>query len=369
MARDSAPERWSYPPHTKAKHQILAFYLDAWYPILASWSGRVLFLDGFAGRGRYTDDSKGSPIIALQHLLNHKSFNKMKDREFVFLFIEANKENAESLRKELEYFKSNHIPWPRNVQVLIRNAKFDQAATEIIEYLREQKTKLAPTFAFIDPFGYSGLPMELLSDLLSHDHTEIFVNFMVNHVNRFITRDGQEKPMRELFGIDVRDILADFREGGNRIEHLRQVYESQLRERVGFKYVRSFAMVNDTGNVGYYLIHGTRHIKGVEAMKRAMWKVDPGNGNRFSDRLAGEQVLFNPKPDLEPLRRALIKEYRGNGEIRIEDIEIFTLTSTPYRETHVRSALRPLEADGTIEVRRLGKRGFPPRKTWITFNR
>ena len=27
---------WSIPPHTQAKHEILRYYLGAWFPILAS---------------------------------------------------------------------------------------------------------------------------------------------------------------------------------------------------------------------------------------------------------------------------------------------------------------------------------------------
>jgi hypothetical protein len=52
--------KWDCPPHSKAKHEMLAKYLDAWYPIIASWNGRLVFLDGFAGGGRYTDGSEGS---------------------------------------------------------------------------------------------------------------------------------------------------------------------------------------------------------------------------------------------------------------------------------------------------------------------
>lgn len=65
MPVDSDPSMWSYPPHTKAKHDLLAAYLGGWYPILSKWNGRLLFLDGFAGRGRYTDGSEGSPLASV----------------------------------------------------------------------------------------------------------------------------------------------------------------------------------------------------------------------------------------------------------------------------------------------------------------
>lgn len=45
---------WPPDPHTRAKHEILENYLKAWFPILSRWSGRIIYLDGFAGPGIYS---------------------------------------------------------------------------------------------------------------------------------------------------------------------------------------------------------------------------------------------------------------------------------------------------------------------------
>ena len=365
MPSDSDPEKWDYPPHTKAKHDMLASYLDGWYPILASWKGKLLFLDGFAGRGRYVTGEEGSPIIALKRLLDHRSFPQWQQwgREFVFYFIEANKKNADVLEQELANLKASRPEWPNSVKYRVVHASFDDAAAEIVQNLREQKRQLAPTFAFIDPFGYTRMPMDLLAELLAYRQTEIFVNFMVNPIQRFIERDGQENAMRSLFGMDVHEVLAG--SGENRIEHLLQVYARQLQERVNFTYVQSFAMINKTGNIIYYLLHGTRHLAGVKLMKAAMWKIDPGGDFTFSDKLANENVLFTLEPDLRPLQENLLTHYAGQ-RVLIDEIEDYTVVYTPYRETHVRNVLKPLERDGVI-VREGGTRAMPRGKTWITF--
>lgn len=366
MASDSDPEKWDYPPHTKAKHDMLASYLDGWYPILSRWNGKILFLDGFAGRGKYTNGAEGSPIIALKRLINHRHFPRMGDREFVFMFVEANADNAASLKHEIDAFIAQNQPWPPKVKVYVENQKFDVTANGIIDYLREQKGNLAPTFAFVDPFGYSGLPMDLLADLLAYPKTEIFVNFMVGHVQRFIERDGQENAMKRLFGIDVRDVLA-MQQDDDRVEHLRAVYENQLRTVAKFDFVQSFAMRNRTGNIGYYLFHGTRNRTGVKLMKAAMWKIDPGGGYSFSDRLAGDEVLFTPEPDTRPLQASILSTFAGRMNVLVDEIEWHAILYTPYRETHIRPILTELEATEKIRVRRPGKRGFPVEKTFIDF--
>jgi len=66
MLKDSDPEKWEFKEHTKVKHILLKKYLAAWIQILGSWSNRICYFDGFAGRGEYTDGTLGSPIIALE---------------------------------------------------------------------------------------------------------------------------------------------------------------------------------------------------------------------------------------------------------------------------------------------------------------
>jgi three-Cys-motif partner protein len=349
---DADPSKWDCPPHTKAKHDMLASYLDGWFPILSSWNGRVLFFDGFAGRGRYNDNAEGSPLVALRRLVEHRFFPRMQDKEFVFYLVEANKDNAESLEREIAAFKEAKAPWPRNVKTVVVNEVFDVQATAMIDHLREQKRKMAPSFVFVDPFGYSGLPMDLLAELLNYGRSEVFINFMVGHVQRFVEREGQDRAISGLFGLSAEEVMRDYDGTIPRVEHLKNVYEQQLQQKAGFPYVQSFAMVNQTGNVGYYLIHGTRHPKGVELMKDAMWKIDPGGGNMFSDRLAGEQVLFQLEPDLAPLRDELQRHFAGQRQVVVEDIIQHALIHTPYRRPHVRPVLTQLERDKAIDVHR-----------------
>ena len=52
---------WELDPHTLGKHLVLRAYLDAWLPVMGSWQGRLLFIDGFAGPGEYEGGEEGSP--------------------------------------------------------------------------------------------------------------------------------------------------------------------------------------------------------------------------------------------------------------------------------------------------------------------
>lgn len=85
-----------------AKHQLLSHYLNAWFPILASWSGRALYIDCHAGRGKHKTGHIGSPILALEVLQNHRLNNRILENTSVgFVFIENNEDNFSILQDEI----------------------------------------------------------------------------------------------------------------------------------------------------------------------------------------------------------------------------------------------------------------------------
>ena len=101
---------WPLEAHTRAKHELLRRYLAAWFPVLTNrgFNRRVLFLDGFAGPGIYANGEPGSPIIALDTLVNHKHFPNLAHSEFDFHFVEPDRERFDSLEEQLRLFWARH---------------------------------------------------------------------------------------------------------------------------------------------------------------------------------------------------------------------------------------------------------------------
>ena len=128
---------------------------------MASWKGRLVLVDGFAGPGIYEDGQPGSPIIMLNAYLQHASRDSI-DCEIVYLFIEQEAERATVLKGELA--KLGKLP--KNVKVDVINDTFENAFGEILDDIEGRDAKLAPTFAFLDPFGYSDAPMTLTGRFL-----------------------------------------------------------------------------------------------------------------------------------------------------------------------------------------------------------
>jgi hypothetical protein len=88
---DSLPTVWPRPAHTKAKHDILVKYLQAWFGIMGNspYDPKVGVFDGFAGPGVYTHDEPGSPVLLLEALLDHEHFSRWAGTVFLFLFNET----------------------------------------------------------------------------------------------------------------------------------------------------------------------------------------------------------------------------------------------------------------------------------------
>ena len=126
---------WTIEPHTKAKHDILRKYLQAWFPIIAfSGEQRLIYLDGFAGPGEYTGGEEGSPVIALRTLIDHRLWGKLRKKEFIFFFIEKKRKRAEYLENLL---KDKFPGCPSNISYYVRGVEFEPTLTSILDNLEE----------------------------------------------------------------------------------------------------------------------------------------------------------------------------------------------------------------------------------------
>lgn len=336
---------WPLEPHTEAKHAILRRYLSAWFPIMASRNKRIFYIDGFAGPGEYAGGEDGSPIIALKTALEHRQRIRC---EVLFVFIEARATRCAHLRKLVERHEL-----PSNFDVKVRCCRFDEKMAEVLDHIDDQNLRLAPTFAFLDPFGYSHTPLAIVKRMMAHDRCEVLITFIYEEVNRFMEHPDpqQHKHFDSLFGTpDWRDV-RNIKDPGERKAFIHDLYGKQLRKGAAIKYVRSFEMMNKGNRTGYFLFFGTNSLDGLKKMKEAMWKVDPEAGTSFSDCTDFNQpVLFEIGPNFPALRRAIIR-WMGQRVVSIQQVERFTLEETPFKDTHCRkAALKPLEQEGRLEV-------------------
>lgn len=357
---------WTIEPHTEAKHEILRKYLDAWLPIITRWHGRVLYVDGFAGPGEYVNGEDGSPIIAIKSVLEHKADIRAEIR---MLFIEANKNRYEFLKQKVDKLKL-----PPNIKTKCICEKFYESLTEILNYLDEQKARLAPAFVFIDPFGFTGIPFSVIKRIMENERCEVLITFMYEEINRFISDKRLWDGLNETFGTEEWQQVISENDSKQREILLHNIYKKQLEQEVNIKFVHSFKMTNKINKTDYFLFFGTNSIVGLKKMKEAMWKVDESGAFQFSDATynPAQPMLFQIEPNYDHLKKIILKNFKKKS-VSIIELENFILTQTPFRETHYKKQiLRPMEMEKEEEIKvdcpnRKRKKGTFPSDCIIQF--
>lgn len=360
---DKHDTTWPLAGQTAAKHALLRHYLGAWLPIMSRHQGRIIFIDGFAGPGVYSEGEHGSPLVALHCLLEHR--NSDPKCEYVFLFNEADTERVAKLQEVLDSYEDERGGYPDNLKVVVRDRPFEDLVDELLDSVGDRS--LAPTLAFVDPFGFSGASMEQLQRLLQFDRCELLIYFGFNNINRFATSGKVDEHLTKAFG------TTDFTQAppagtSDRRQFLVDLYARQLREVAKFPYVQHFQMDNDRNLTAYYLFYATRHRLGLDKMKQAMWRVAPTGDYRFADSLNGQDVLMGlDEVDTQPLQNALLGKF-GGQTVGMEEVEDFLLTETPYHSGHLKQkTLSPMQRDGLLSTDQDRKGKFTGAK--ITFKK
>ena len=349
---------WPLEPHTVGKHEVLRNYLKAWLPIMLSSNDRVLFIDAFAGPGRYLGGESGSPLIALDVLRSHTAQHMMTGH-INYMFIEKDPRRAENLKQVLDPIRSK---FPSNCQADVFQGTFTDTMTEVLDTIDAYNSQLAPALVMVDPFGVSDTPMKLIQRILENPKSEVYISFMYRDINRFKTTSEFISPLDDLFGCqEWRDgiSIGDFERTR---EFFYGLYKRQLKE-AGSKHVLHFDLYEGNSLI-YALFFATKNDLGCDRMKQAMWKVAPFGAYSFRGETIGQFSFGAQAVNFEELDGALIEEFGMNNHVAFDSIEEFICSDrTLFHSGQLKGRLTQMEKAGTLIVdkstRKRG-RGYPP---------
>jgi three-Cys-motif partner protein len=177
------------------KHTLLDRYVPQYAGMTGSRSTekRVVFLDGYAGRGRYANGTPGSAERIMK--IAARQFATV-DLAWTCYFVEQDDESAAALRRIVAEYVANGVD--------------AHAHHGDVEDVLEQVLTAAlgsPLFLFLDPTGI-GLPYDVLVRLLKEKRrdvwppTEVLLNFSLEAVRRIgghvRSSHGNERTMRRL---------------------------------------------------------------------------------------------------------------------------------------------------------------------------
>lgn len=346
---------WPLEPHTEAKHRLYKRYLDAWFPIFLqqAWVNRVTYVDAFAGPGEYEAGEEGSPVFALDRLLNHEARQRMNltRSRVTMIFIEGDQARHRHLSDLLvkRFGPLEQLP----VTLIVKHGR---AELDTLPLLTQTAAWGSPILAIYDSWGNVGVPWEHLQTIAANPSSEAIVTFGANWFSRRESEEPQK--LDDVFGGSRYWTASDKTlQPSDRWRFWLETYRAAML-RAGFDYCLPFQVVPRTGQP-LDLVFGTGHHRAVEAFKDAMWNVDSSDGMRFSDprttiakqtaMAAVQPTLFEDPdaPDAELL--GFVADSLEAGPTSLEGVRDFLLRETArWLPKHAKEAVQNMIDEGRV---------------------
>ena len=327
--------------HSKAKVELYAKYLSKYLNIIkrAGYYNKIHLYDLMCGEGIYADNSKGSPIIALETIRNHYNFNNNSCLDMDIWFNDLGKSDVEKGRNKIDRVKEKckNIFKPPNINIKYSNQDF---ITEILPVIEKniKNPKKEKFLLFLDPYGYKDITPQRLNRILTNNAVELLLFVPITPMYRFANKSLKEEDFKG--GESLKAILITLLNGEEKIfknendfiETLKEKYRSYLKHSF---FVDTFTIERNKSNT-YALFFFTPHHKGFETMLKTKWELDEKRGRGFKID-TGQFELFENVEHFDYSDK--LKSYIKNQNVTNKDLYIFGLNNG-FLPTHSIEILR-----------------------------
>lgn len=346
------------------KHDLLRRYLPIFAGRTGSKSNGVVYLDGYAGRGRYDNGTPGSAELILKIAEDQGS----RGISYRLFFHETDSKSYAALKPVVDEYKA------RGVQAEASPHGVTSGLSKVLVAAQG-----LPLFLFLDPCGL-GIPFSDLTRVLSGPRrdrwppTEVLLNFSLDAVRRIAghvhSDTSNEKTMERLdaaLGGDWwRSII---RERGVTDDAVREIvggFMNRLGKATRTRICAIPVSRAPSHKPVYYLVLGTRNSLGIwyfgDSAARAdeTWWETLEAKEAARDEAAGIDSLFEisglSHPGIEEVEAealpviaeniARLAEEHGRFKVGDYPAEVFGDYLGTVREKVVRAAIKRLHADG-----------------------
>jgi three-Cys-motif partner protein len=352
------------------KHDLLRRYLPRFAGKTASRASGVVYLDGYAGRGRYQD---GNPASA-ERILQIAEQQYAKGINYQLFFYEPNPESFATLDRVVNEYVA------RGVQANAEGREIISGLDRIINAARGE-----PLFLFLDPCGL-GIPFSILTRTLSGPRTakwpptEVLLNFSLEAVRRIAghvaSATPTEKSMLRLdavLGGDWWRTLVQLGINDQAVDEIVRGFMERLGRATGMRILAIPVRRHPAQKPLYFLVFGTRNPLGIwyfaDDTARATetwWSTFDAQEAAKSAQpplFAASVLMHHDLSEVEAEARPVIAEniaalVAERGPVRVGDFpgEVFGDYLGRVRETVVRAAIKDLYKSGRTSSDGVGKR-------------
>ncbi|HPI37517.1 MAG TPA: three-Cys-motif partner protein TcmP [Ignavibacteriaceae bacterium] len=334
---------------SKVKTLIVSKYFVAWAKVIIATAKRnkhipkIAYIDLFAGPGRYNDGTKSTPVMILERAL----YDTDLKNSLVSVFNDANKEYANSLREAVDEIEGiNQLKY----SPIIKNEEITEGIVKEFEEI-----SLIPTLLFVDPWGYKGLSLKLISSVLKDWGCDSIFFFNYTRINMGLSNDLVETHINALFGevrADlIRQRICELKPEQREIYILEQLTLALME--MGGTYTLPFVFKNEGGRrTSHHLIFTSKNFKGYEIMKEIMARESSLSEQGvasfgYNPADINTPLLFELSRPLDDLGDLLLKEFKGKV-LTMNEIYLAHNVGKPYIARNYKTALRKLESENKI---------------------
>ena len=331
---------------SQVKSRIVEKYFWAWAQVMKGWANKIGYIDLFAGPGRYQDGSKSTPILVLEKAIEEEDIRN----RLVSVFNDLNQKYTESLQSDID-----SIPDIKNLkhEPTVINEEVGEKIVEIFEQMNT-----IPTLFFVDPWGYKGLSLQLISAVLKSWGCDCIFFFNYNRINMGISNQAVKEHMDALFGSEraeeLRAQLLDMNPHERELTIVEAI--SQALKEEGGGYVLPFCFKIQSGSrSSHHLIFVSKHIRGYQIMKGIMARESSTATQgvpsfEYNPAATPEQpLLFELSRPLDDLANMLLMDFAGKRRTMKQIYEQHNI-GKPYIPANYKDVLAKLELDGKIRA-------------------
>lgn len=364
-------------PWSEVKDQLLGCYFKPYVSKILHTYKPLVYVDCFAGKGKFDDGNPGSPLIALNIVNECLDTTTMVDAQISMTFIDLN--YADELKENLKDY-----PW-----VTVISGKYEDNIKEILKDKRGSNV-----FLYIDPYGIKALQcsmfdsfansnfnsIEMLINMnsfgfirevcnaletsLSLDDPTIFEDLVEYDTTKMTASDKSIQDLNEIAGGDYwRDIIEDYKAGLIDGYQAEEYFAEQYCQRLmnSFTYVLNMPLRIRRGQrPKYRMIHATNHPEGCLLMVDNICNRWEAWQNVQS---GGQMSLFQEDPNNHIINESDIESKAIDHFSQCESwtslneaMSIFFMKYGPICKTRViRDLLKKFEKDGRLLVSRYPK--------------
>lgn len=334
---------------SRVKTDIVEAFFGGWARIIGAHQKRnhepvhLGYVDLFAGPGCYDDGTETTPVRILKRVLENEEWRRVT----LLFFNEREAALLEALRTNLTRVQKEEGK-TLGLEPVLRNVSIDSGYNDCVSSVRNR-----PTLFFVDPWGYIGVTLRLLRDLvLAGFGNDLIFFFNYRRINAAVSNDLFKTRMDELFGSrsdSLRREVATLH-GYAREVAIVNAISSEISENVA-EYVQRFRFGPTEDEASHYLFFVSKSRKGHEVMTNIMAKrspVDRFGVPTFEFTRSTQGSLFAQDP-IETLAESLIAQFRGK-ELTVKAIFDADAPGKQLQMKQYKTALMRLEARGNIEA-------------------